>query len=243
MNSKPLLVAILSLALLTTACGPKKIRTPERPLEFKATIHNVSEASSIPTALSPGVWAIHTEPYPMYQAKKPDRDQGLESLAEDGVPDVLLANLLKMVDVAAAGIFDTPSDSKEPGPLAPGSSYTFTFRAMPGDYLSFATMFLQSNDLFFGSPCTGIPLFDEGAPLSGDITALVRLWDCGTEVNEVPGIGHYQAPRQKGPDMGAPEYLKVHVAIGEYPDVTDMIRVTIEPTTASTPHPPPMDIP
>jgi len=243
MNSKPLLTAILAIALLTSACGAKKMHMGERPMEFTATLHNVSETSSVPTDMSPGVWAIHTKPYPMYQAQKSDNDKGLESLAEDGVPDALLANLLKMEDVAAAGIFDTPSGSEEPGPLVPGSSYTFTFRAMPGDYLSFATMFVQSNDLFFGTACIGIPLFEEGTPLSGDITSLIRLWDCGTEVNEVPGIGLYQAPRQKGLDMGAPEYKKVHVATGSFPDVPDMIRVTIEPQKAPPSPLPRMDTP
>lgn len=243
MNSKPLLTIILALALLAPACGAKNVHRSERPTEFKATLHNVSESSSIPTAMSPGVWAIHTKPYPMYQAKSADRDQGLESLAEDGMPEPLLASLLNMEDVAAAGIFETPSDSDDPGPLVPGSSYTFTFRAMPGDYLSFVTMFVQSNDLFFGTACTGIPLFEEGTPLSGDITPLIRLWDCGTEVNEVPGIGLYQAPRQQRLDMGAPEYKKVQVASGAFPDVPDMMRVTIRPIKAPPSPLPRMDTP
>jgi hypothetical protein len=60
----------------------------------------------------------------------------------------------------------------------PGSAYEFSFTAEPGTRLSFATMFVQSNDLFYAPSSSGIPLLDSsGNPTSGDITDLVMLWE------------------------------------------------------------------
>ncbi|MEM6957988.1 MAG: spondin domain-containing protein, partial [Myxococcota bacterium] len=77
-----------------------------------------------------------------------------------------------------------------------------------------ATMFVQSNDVFIGPDEAGIPLFDAaGAPISGDITDQVVLWDVGSEANEAPGSGPNQAPRQSGPDIGGAEgAIRLHTA-------------------------------
>lgn len=71
--------------------------------------------------------------------------------------------------VASSGVFNTPVGADMPGPALPGGRYSFEFSASPGQSLSFATMFVQSNDLFFAPMDTGIPLFsgDGGAPLTG----------------------------------------------------------------------------
>ncbi|WP_300669829.1 spondin domain-containing protein [Desulfoluna sp.] len=229
MHHKTPLVMALVLVFLITGCGTKNRSPQERPTPFTVTLHNLSETSTLPTAIGAGLWAVHTVPYPLYRAKKVDKESGLEALAEDGNPEALLTHLLKMEDVAAAGLFPASLPVKAAVPLAPGGFYTFTFLAMPGDSLSFAAMVTESNDLFFGTPCAGIPLFHEGTPLNGDITAHIRLWDCGTEINEKPGTGKYQAARQKGPGRGAPEYRNVHLATGPAPKVTDMIWVTLTP--------------
>ena len=69
--------------------------------------------------------------------------------------------------------------------------------------LSFATMFVPSNDLFFAPDENGIPLFDEtGMPKAGDATQYLMLWDAGTEENQEPGVGANQAQRQSGPNTG-----------------------------------------
>jgi hypothetical protein len=94
-------------------------------------------------------------------------------------------------------------------------------------------MFGQSNDLFFGNE-NGLDLFDKtGKPLNGDVTSQFSLWDAGTEVNEEPGIGPNQAPRQKKPDTGMSERKKVGpVKDGfTYPNTTDVLRITITPET------------
>ena len=126
-----------------------------------------------------------------------------------------------------------------PGVLMPGEEQEFSFEAgpvtLPGAVtkLSFVTMFVQSNDLFFGPDEMGIELYDNGARVTGDVTDQVALWDAGTEVNEEPGTGPNQAPRQSGPDTGADENGNV-VLVSQngdgftYPAVNELIEVVIE---------------
>ena len=60
---------------------------------------------------------------------------------------------------------------------------------------------------------------------------MVLLWDAGTEVNELPGIGPNQAPRQAGADTGDTEngaVRQVNDGYG-YPDVDQVIRITLTP--------------
>ena len=131
-------------------------------------------------------------------------------------------------NLAESGVFGS-------GPATPGSSHSFSFTAVPGDKLSFATMYGQSNDLFFAPDEAGIALFDvSDNPVTGDVTSQVMLWDAGTEVNQEPGVGADQAPRQSGPDTGAAEGGTVR-PIGSvfdgyvYPRDADAVHVTITP--------------
>jgi len=115
------------------------------------------------------------------------------------------------------------------GPLFPGSKYEFTFTAEAGQWLSFATMFVQSNDLFYAvGGESGIALWNNGTPLSGDITSKLMLWDAGTEVNEYPGAGLHQPPRING---GMTEGGVVRMVDDGffYPAVDDVLKVTITP--------------
>jgi hypothetical protein len=186
--------------------------------------------TGVPVILAPGVWAVHTEDAPLFTAGQPDHSEGLEALAEDGDPSGLAATLSSMADIASSGVFNTPTGASEPGPVLPGSSYGFMINASPGSELSFATMFVQSNDLFYAPGEAGISLFDmNGTPIAGDVTSQVMLWDGGTEVNQRPGVGPDQAPRQAGPDTGADENGVVQLVSDgyAYPDVMEAIRVTI----------------
>ena len=184
------------------------------------------------TPLAPVVWAVHDDTMGVgifFTSGEADRGDGLEALAEDGVPSVLLASLGDGNHGAQA----VPDGADGPGPAFPGDSYSFSFTASPGQYLSFATMFVQSNDLFFGPDEAGIPLFDGmGYPIEGDVTGRVDLWDAGTEVNQEPGIGADQAPRQAGPNIGADEMGVVQLVADSgdgfsYPRTLALIRVTI----------------
>lgn len=116
------------------------------------------------------------------------------------------------------------------GFLMPGDSETITFNAGKGHYLSLATMYVQSNDLFYAFEETGLALYDDaGTPTTGDVTANLDLWDAGTEVNEEPGVGPNQAPRQSGPDTGETENGVVQLVNDgfTYPSDESVIRVSL----------------
>jgi RNA polymerase sigma factor (sigma-70 family) len=62
---------------------------------------------------------------------------------------------------------------------------------------------VQSNDWFVAPQGGGLPLFDEdGMPMTGDVSDMLGLYDAGTEVDETPGEGDSQPPRQSGPNTG-----------------------------------------
>jgi len=174
---------------------------------FVVRIDNVSGDAPIATPISPGVWAMHGEADPLFSDGMADRGEGLEAIAEDGNPMMLAAALDSRDDVSAHGTFDTPVGGDEPGPALPGGSFEFTVEATAGARLSFATMFGNSNDVFFAPAGEGIPLFDDDGKAieSQDVTEMVSLWDCGTEVNQAPNSGPVQAPRQGSPNTGPQE--------------------------------------
>jgi hypothetical protein len=112
-----------------------------------------------------------------------------------------------------------------------------TFSAAPGDRLSLTTMMGQSNDWFYAPAESGIALFKDGKPISGDITSQMILWDVGTEINQEPGIGADQGPRQKAANTGKAENGVVRnvkdVEFGNaYTKVSNVMRVTIKPAQA-----------
>ena len=115
------------------------------------------------------------------------------------------------------------------GLIMPGESYSFSFHAGKGHYLQFGTMFVQSNDLFIAPPDEGLALYDGDTPLTGDITGMLLLWDAGTEVNEEPGVGPNQPPRQSGPNTGMDENGTVHLVNDgfTYPALSDVIAVSV----------------
>jgi hypothetical protein len=181
---------------------------------FTVTITNHSDIAGLATPLSPGAYLVHTAMDTLFAAGIQDRGEGLESLAEDGDPTSLVADLSAMSTVSDSGVFSTPDGASEPGSALPGGSFSFTFGAAPGDYLSFATMFVESNDWFFAPDASGIALFVDGEPITGDITSMVSLWDAGTEVDETPGQGANQGARQSAPDTGDPQGAPITMVDG-----------------------------
>ena len=124
-------------------------------------------------------------------------------LAEDGDPTTLAASL--RAQGLQAGVFEKPVCADTPRPLGHLEFYEFEVTASPETpYLSFATMLVQSNDLFVAPAGSGIPLFDDDdKPIGGQfVTNRLKMWDAGTEANEVPGEGAYQAPRQSNTNTG-----------------------------------------
>jgi hypothetical protein len=190
--------------------------------------------TGVTAPLSPGAWATSESSDAIFTSGELDRGHGLEALAEDGSPRVLAASLASQARVVASGAFDTPAGATMPGVAGPGTAYEVVIKGRPGDALSFATMFVQSNDVFLAPPASGIPLFNGLTPFSGDITSQLQLWDAGTEVNEEPGVGSNQGPRQSAANTGKAEHNVVAPLASSkdgftYPDVASFVRVTLSP--------------
>jgi hypothetical protein len=145
---------------------------------------------------------------------------------------MLAASLEAKAGVHFSDAFDTGVGAAGPGAIGPGGSYQFVCIGSDGDNLSLATMFVQSNDWFYAFPPDGIPLFENGQPISGDITDNVFLYDAGTEADEYPGAGLSQVIRQGGADAGdADPDTNVRLidpsAQPNVPATTNVIRITI----------------
>jgi hypothetical protein len=220
------------LALVAPSFGAKS-------MTFTVRVENISTASTLrlstggtaPAPNSPGLWAVHTGANPFFVAGKP-APSGLEWLAEDGNPADLAKYIPGMPGVMSTGLFNVPVGDSAPGPALPGKTYEFAITAVPGCYLSLVSMFVQSNDLFYAPDEKGIPLFDaQGMPVHSDVTTQLVIWDAGTEVNQEPGVGADQAPRQKAMNTGAAEKGVVRRVKDAYtyPATDQVLRVTITP--------------
>jgi hypothetical protein len=210
---------------------------------FTVRIENVSAQDALklsngktePVEVAPVLYVIHTNRAPLFTSGEPDRGKGLEALAEDGPPGPLAKSLKGQPGIVHVGFTDTPVGASKPGGIWPGDAYEFKVTAKAGERLTIATMFGQSNDLFYAPREEGIAVFDaSGKPVAGDITSQILLWDAGTEVNEEPGLGPNQAPLQPAPNTGPDEHGVVR-PISEvkdgfhYPTVAEVLRVTITP--------------
>ncbi len=213
-----------------------------REVQFTVRVENVStpmtlklsNGTTAPAPTAPILWTVTDAGNPLFTAGKKDRGFGLEQLAEDGNPGVLADYIKANVhSVAYSGVVAMPVGETMAGPILPGKAYEFSFPAAPGQRLTMAMMFGQSNDLFYAPGSAAIKLFDaNGKPLTVDITKQLQLWDAGTEVNEEAGLGANQAPRQPAPNTGPAENGVVRLVHDrfQYPPVTSVIRVTIQPT-------------
>ncbi len=113
-----------------------------------------------------------------------------EELAQEMMPEpdpqpeltTFNVTITNMVNYLNAIVFNTHNNATEPGPIPDsGCFYTIDFKAVPGTKLSFATMSVVSNDWFFAPSGTGITLFEDGMPVTGDVTDQIYLWDVGVE--------------------------------------------------------------
>ncbi|EMA60158.1 hypothetical protein C470_10129 [Halorubrum distributum JCM 13561] len=202
--------------------------------------------------ITPGAYAVHDGENPIFDLGE-SASIGLEALAEAGPPtgfegeEGLVDELDGATEVHRSGAYtpdDTVADPNDPmgsvpgaPPIAPGGAFEFAVDVSPGQRLSFASMFVPSNDVFVSTEEGGIGLWPEdGDPVDGDVTDAVALFDAGTEPNaEPPGTGPDQAPAQDAPDQGADEDGVVRrlsdVDDGhEYPAVEDVVQVTVTPT-------------
>ncbi len=185
-------------------------------------------AAGVATPLSPGVIVLSTSGEPLFTSGSADRGKGLKLLAETGNPMDLVTSFDAMLPAGASSymVFNTPMGATDPGPIFAGGSYDVDFSAMPGDYLSFATMYGASNDWFFSFPAAGIALFDSSdAPVTGDVTSMVSIWDAGTELSEEPAVGAHIGAPVGSPDTDTNVRM---VPNNVYPVSADMhIKVTL----------------
>jgi len=212
------LTALSAFALHAGAAAASETATLSVTIKSVATDKTLKlpDGSTAIAPIAPGAYAVVADGVQVFHRNKAAGTDGLESLAEDGNAEAFIAHLQGIKGVREAGLF------------VPGQAFEVTAR--PGERLVFATMFVQSNDLFLAPDPRGIALFDAAKkPVSGDETAAVRLWDAGTEKNEAPGVGPDQAPRQKMANSGPDEHgvvRPVHDGF-TYPPVADVVNVTI----------------
>jgi hypothetical protein len=178
------------------------------------------------------LWVIHTGgSNPIFAGGTRDTGEGLEPLAETGDPSKLVTALAGKSGVIATGAAARPVGAAHDGALTPGQEYEFQISVQRGHLFSTAWMFGQSNDLFYSND-RPIDLFNAaGKPVSAELTARLSLWDAGTEVNEEPGLGPHQGPRQTTPDAGVTESQGIaHVRDKyTYPRIGEVLRLTIAP--------------
>jgi hypothetical protein len=198
--------------------------------------------------LSPGLWVVHTGRSPILTPGEL-ATPALKAMAEAGLASALAMTLSGTPGIRAVGVMETPQGrprgrmetSRAEGGgantirmLQAGQHYEVTVTAQPGDRLSLALMLAQSNDGLLATDGDGIALFDGSRPLSGDMTARLRLWDAGTEVNEQPGTGRNQGLRQGAAHAGDPERRPIRpladAEFGEaWPPADRIVKITITP--------------
>ncbi|MEO7960261.1 MAG: spondin domain-containing protein, partial [Ginsengibacter sp.] len=134
-----------------------------------------------------------------------------------------------------SGVINTPIGQEKPGAITAGKKYEFMVKAGKGQNLSFAVMLAATNDAFFAPDGNGIALYDHnGAPISGEVTDQVYLWDAGTEINEEPAVGPNTVTNQPGPNTGPAEngvvqlISKVTTDHFNYPAVNEVLKVMVK---------------
>lgn len=151
---------------------------------LRVTVENLAPTNG--NFLTP-VWVgFHDGSFDIY-----DRDvsldlfSGTEALVEDGNTEPLSNRFAETVTNGVQGTLLGPNIP----PLAPGESTNFTFDIDPnsGQYFSYASMIIPSNDAFIanGNPLAHQIFDDEGNFVGADFVVLGdEILDGGTEVND-----------------------------------------------------------
>ena len=235
-------ILIFSLFLFISACsqdtpvtvkpGKSGAHSSDEKINFKLKIENISKADvlklsnskTIGISFLPGSWTVYNKSNPFFTKGQKDNAEGLEDLSEDGDSTKLETSAKKKDGYQSSGIFNT---------IKSGESIEVAFSASAGAKMSFATMFNQSNDLFYSTGANGIELFDkDNEPVKGDFTTNVILWDAGTEENQEPGLGIDQAARQTIKNTGKAEngVIREITEVKDgfiYPKASDVIKITL----------------
>ena len=220
---------VSALALVSAVGGSPGQRAEAAEMAFTVTIEQltteqtlkVPDGSATRAPLSPGIAVVYNGANPLFAIGEP-ASAGLQRIAEAGEPEDLIAAVQTLPEVSATVMFERTD--------------TFTVRAEAGEMLTFATMFGQSNDCFYAPKGGDIALFDQGGnPITGERMVEVVLYDAGTEMSQVPGVGPDQGPRQKTWRQGELEHGTVQPVrdAWAYPPTAEVIRVTVSPTKSS----------
>ncbi len=212
-----------AILIFTLSCE----EVPDTRARFNVTIENLTGTELVQESiLSAGVFFVQNEGHPLFFNLSFDYGDGLELLAEDGNPETLIANLPRRNSIVSSGTFPD---------ILPGESVTFSIEASYGQFFNFATMFVESNDLFYAFHDGGFSLFEpDGSPISGDLSSKVFLWDAGTEENQTPYEGSFQPLRQSMINQGVDtpnEPVRLRDDRFNYPGKVSVIRITFSPTT------------
>ena len=231
---RALSASLLALGAVTGAAAQQKAA---KATTFTIRVENatsgealkLSNGKTAPFVIAPVLYVVHAgNTNPLFVGGQVDAGKGLRTLAETGNPGLLIKSVS-----AGAGVVSVDADAKpvgatDGGPLSPGQAYEFTVSAEPGQFLSIASMFGQSNDWFYSND-RPIALFVSGKPVSADMSAQVSLWDAGTEVDEEPGLGPNQGPRQKDLEAGVREHQAIAHVSSKWTYPKSGFRLTITP--------------
>lgn len=229
-------VRVAMVLLLVAACGD----AAPTPVLVRVRVENISPSDAISTSsgpialdLPPGAWVVTRDDAPFFTESEADRGQGLEALAEDGVPSSLVRTLA--AEGYEAGTFELRDVTYVTGAIAPGETFVFDVYAVPGDTLHIATMLGESNDMFYATESGGIALFERGAVRMADVTERIALFALGTEVDEPLGEGPNQPARQVTADAGTSEDGVVARVTSGAPQPATVLRITIAPGPVASP--------
>lgn len=248
-------LAVLGFVLLPFLTASAASAQQDGAQEFTVTVENVSTPGLLTTdramgvvPLSPGAFVVFDGDDPAFTVGQM-ADSGTRLIAEDGFPgpmpfitDMTEVEILKGLDGGLqVGAFAAPGGTPDLPAIFPGETATFTFTASAGQRLQIETMFVQSDDWFYAFGDGGLELFSGGAPVSGDVTSQLALYDAGTETDAPPGEGPMAPPGAvqkpvQGPmdtNVGTDETEPIQLAMERHPDfeipaTTEVIRVTVD---------------
>lgn len=180
-------------------------------VNVRLTLGNTSVAGALSTSagpadivLAPGLLVVHQPGWTLFDVGDTVAGTALETLAEDGDPTALQTVLANEAGVEVVRVISTKDAvTYAAAPIHPGESAATVIHIGPDSRISFAAMFGQSNDAVVATLPGGVALVAADGALAPLVPLL--LYDIGTELNQEPGVGVDQAPRQAAANTGAEE--------------------------------------
>lgn len=159
-----------------------------------------------------------------------DKDEDMSAdVKQQGT--ITFENVVTPKDFVESGAFYGMGNAQVQAPVVlPSRSVSFSFSAGKKQKLMFATMYGASKDWFFASEQPGLTLFDDsGNPVTGDVSAQVRLWDNGTKDNSTGAAESNNIALV--PNVNASSLMNLMLT---YNDTTSRFTLTITNTSGGT---------